>query len=423
MRVFKFDVGNLKKLPQLSWVFDKSIIRGFSAILILRTVEKLSGFIVTVFLFRMLEKQQVAEYGFIQTVVSICAIFGIQEFQNTISQSVARGFTGTYRRAVPLALKWSLVGTMIIVGFGAWYLWSGKVTLGQGFLIAAALFPVFHALSQWKGVYLGERDFTRFTFAEASNAIVKALLIVAALFAFPGSVLAPVLVFFAVPAAQNLRQTWKCHRRISDHDAVEEGAIAYGLRANRYSAIGIAANNLDRILIFTLLSPPLLAIFMAAEKFAELLQSVVQDLGAVLAPKFSSIDRYSRRLDDKLKPVSFAMGIVIILFAIFALPSLVVLVYGPDYRESVLYAQVLVGAVAIRNIATLRFRFIRSKLDAASYRNGLVVGSVGRIAASVTLIPLYGLDGAAASVLFHRFVLATVIGYTIRTKYLNEAKD
>jgi O-antigen/teichoic acid export membrane protein len=117
------------------------------------------------------------------------------------------------------------------------------------------------------------------------------------------------------------------------------------------------------------------------------------------------------------------MGIVIILFAIFALPSLVVLVYGPDYRESVLYAQVLVGAVAIRNIATLRFRFIRSKLDAASYRNVLVVGSVGRIAASVTLIPLYGLDGAAASVLFHRFVLATVIGYTIRTKYLNEAKD
>jgi O-antigen/teichoic acid export membrane protein len=402
---------------------DSSIARGFSSILALRVVEKLSGFVVTVFLFRMLEKEQVAEYGFIQTVVAICAIFGIQEFQNTISQSVARGFPGTYRCAVPLALRWSLVGAAIVAGFGAWYFWFGRTSLGQGFLFAAALFPVFHALSQWKGVYLGEKNFTRFTMAEASNAIVKAVLIIAVLFAFPGSMLAPVLVFFAVPAAQNLRQTLMCHRRIPAHAAVEEGAIAYGLRANRYSAIGIAANNLDRILIFTLLSPPLLAIFMAAEKFAELLQSIVQDLGAVLAPKFSTIERYSRRLDDTLKLVSLAMGIVIILFAIFALPSLIVLVFGPDYRESVLYAQVLVGAVAVRNIATLRFRFIRSKLDATSYRNVLLISSVGRIAASTTLIPLFGLAGAVASVFFHRLALSAVIGHTIRTKYLHEAKD
>lgn len=402
---------------------DRSIARGFSSILALRVVEKLTGFVVTIFLFRMLEKEQVAEYGFIQTVVAICSVFGIQEFQNTISQSVARGHPGTYRQAVPLAFKWSLAGAAIVAGFGAWYFWFGKIQLGFGLLIAAALFPAFQALSQWKGVYLGEKNFTRFTVAEASNAIVKAVLIVAVLFAFPGSMLAPVLVFFAVPAAQNLRQTLMCHRRIPAHAAVEEGAIVYGLRANRYSAIGTVADNLDRILIFTLLSPPLLAIFMAAEKFAELLQSVAQDLGAVLAPKFSTIERYTRRLDDTLKLVSLAMGIFIILFAIFALPSFFVLVFGPGYRESVLYAQLLVGAVAVRNIATLRFRFIRSRLDATSYRNVLIIGSVGKIAASATLIPLFGLGGAVASVFFHRLVLATVIGHTIRTKYLNEAKN
>lgn len=402
---------------------DSTIVYGFSSILALRVVEKLTGFVMTVFLFRMLEKEQVAEYGFIQTIVAICAVFGIQEFQNTISQSVARGHSGTYRQTVRVAFKWSLIGAAIVAGFGAWYFWSGKTELGQGFMIAAALFPGFHALSQWKGVYVGEKDFTRFSVAEASNAIVKALLIVAALFAFPGSILAPVLVFFAVPVGQNLRQTLLCHRRIPQQAAVEEGAIDYGLRANRYAAIGTMANQLDRILIFTILSPPFLAIFMAAEKFADLLQSVVQDLGAVLVPKFSTIERYTRRHDDTLMLVSVAMGVVIVLFAIFALPSLVLLVFGSSYQDSVVYAQVLVGAVAVNNIASLRFRFIRSRLDAASFRNVLAIGSVGKIAASATLIPLFGLDGAVVSVFFHRLVLATVIGHTIRTKYLNEAKD
>jgi O-antigen/teichoic acid export membrane protein len=147
----------------------------------------------------------------------------------------------------------------------------------------------------------------------------------------------------------------------------------------------------------------------------------VQDLGAVLAPKFSTIERYTPRLDNMLKLISLVMGIAIILFVIFALPDLVVLVYGPAYRESVLYAQVLVGAVSVHNIATLRFRFIRAKLDATSFRNILVVGSVAKIAASATLIPLFGLGGATASVFFHRFVLAGVIGHTIRKKYLNDA--
>lgn len=402
---------------------DSSIARGFSSILTLRVVEKLSGFIVSVLLFRLLEKEMVAEYGFIQTIVAICAVFGIQEFQNTISQSVARGHHGTYRQAVVLAFKWSFVGAAILVGFGAWYIWHGKAQLGFGFLIAAALFPAFHALSQWKGVCLGEKNFTLFTVAEASNAILKALLIVTSLFIFPGSILGPIIIFFAVPAAQNIRQTLLCYRKIPEHAVAEEGSIAYGFRANKYSAIGTVADQFDRILIFTMLAPPLLAIFMAAEKFAELLQGIVQDLGAVLAPKFSTIQRYTRQLDDILKLVSVIIGIFIILFAIFALPSLVVLVFGEGYRESVLYAQFLVGAVAVRNIATLRFRFIRSKLDAVSYRNILLVSSVGRVVVSAALIPLFGLPGAVASVLFHRLVLATIIGHTIRTKYLNEAKN
>jgi O-antigen/teichoic acid export membrane protein len=412
-------------IPRLKALFssfiglEKSLVRGFSAILALRSLEKLAGLVLSVFLFRLLEKNQVAEYGYIQTIVAICAIFGIQEFQNTISQSVARGYPGTYRRAVPLAFSSSLLGTVTLVAFAGWFLWSGQAQLGYGFLIAAGIFPFFQGLNQWKGVYLGEKEFTRFTKAEAINAIARTALIIAALFTFPGSILAPILAFYAIPAIQNIRQTWLCHRRIAESAAEEEGAIRYGFRTNFYSAAGTISEHLDRILIFSLLSPAHLAIYMAAEKFTGLLQGIVQDFAAVLGPKFSTTNKYTKHLDDKLKLVALIMGIGIVIFAIFLLPALVVLVFGPGYQESVIYAQILVGAVAVRNIATLRFRFIRSRLDAASYKNVLLYSSAGRIAASLILVPLFGLAGAVASVFAHRLALSILIYHFIKTKYLN----
>lgn len=121
-----------------------------------------------------------------------------------------------------------------------------------------------------------------------------------------------------------------------------------------------------------------------------------------------------------LKLGSLVMGVFFILFAIFALPSLVVLFFGQSYRESVVYAQLLVGALAVRNASSLRFRFIRSKLDAYSYRNVLIIGSAVKIVASVTLIHLFGLGGAVASVFIHRLTISAVIGNAIRTKYFKK---
>ena len=81
------------------------------------------------------------------------------------------------------------------------------------------------------------------------------------------------------------------------------------------------------------------------------------------------------------------------------------------------------ATIAVGNIATLRFRFIRSKLDAASYRNVLLTASFSKLAASAALIPWLGLAGAVTAVLLHRIVLAAITSYTIRTRYLKDAVD
>jgi O-antigen/teichoic acid export membrane protein len=436
IEVVKYKLGRVCKLLR---ELDSTVIRGISTIFTLRLVEKVTGFVLTVALFRILEKEQIAEYGFIQTVIAICAIFSIQEFQNTISQSVTRGFPGVYRQAVSVALRYSFIGMIILAGFAGWYIWSEHERLGFGFMIAALLYPSFYALSHWKGVYLGEKNFLAFAIAEAGNAVIKTLLILTVLWFYTSSevelnwlipvtfnedivhpqiILAVIFIFLVVPSIQNLWQSYRCHHRIGIHAPTEEGAISYGLQANLYSAIGVVSSNLDRFLIFTLLSPPLLAVFMAAEKFADLFQNLVQDIGAVLAPKFAVTKRYTHSLDRKLKIISFVMAIFIGLFATLALPSLLVIIFGEEYQESVIYAQVLLVAVVFNNIATLRFRFIRSRLDATSFRNILLFSSISKICLSVSLITIFGLNGAIASVLLHRILLSIIVGRIIHSRYL-----
>ena len=84
-------IHRLKNLYKFLLHQDKSLYRAFASITSLRVVEKLSGLAISVMLFRYMTKEDVATYGFIQTIVAMCAIFGLQELQNTISQSVSRG--------------------------------------------------------------------------------------------------------------------------------------------------------------------------------------------------------------------------------------------------------------------------------------------------------------------------------------------
>ncbi len=417
-----------------------AVLKSFSFILLLRVVERLTGFVVMFVLFRMLTKEQVSEYSYIQTVLSICAIFAIQEFQNTVSQSVSRGFLGVYRQASLIALRWSLLGSLFLFGFAAWYGIAGQLRLAYGFVIAAVIFPMFHGLSHWKGLYLGEKNFSGFALAESTNSLIKVMFIIIVFLSYLTSfskidlksteswmkpvesqqaLLIIIFIYLAVPAAQNLRQSVRCFRRVSKNAPVENGALAYGLHANWFSAVGTVASNLDRVLIFTFLSSPLLAVFVAAEKFAEVLQSIVQDLGATLAPKFAVMSGYTRSLNSKLKLFSFGMGVLIMLFTILALPKLLLLVFGESYRESIIYAQLLMGGVALNNLTTLQFRFIRSRLDVINFRKILVSGSVCKIVISAMLIPIFGLNGAIASVLIHRAILFVIVNNIMRKSYLN----
>jgi O-antigen/teichoic acid export membrane protein len=228
----------------------------------------------------------------------------------------------------------------------------------------------------------------------------------------------PLSVLLGFQAGLNLLLTWSTSRGIPASASSEAGSISYGTRTTFYSAFNTLANQTDKLLVFYFLSPASLAIYYAAERIPELTKGLVQDAAAVMAPRFAKRDRYTTELDRNLRIMGLLVGVAILILAFAILPWAVTILFGDAYNDSIPYAQALMCSVAIGNVATLRYRYVASKLDEASARIVNVGMSVVRIAASVVLVPLYGILGAVISAFIYRITMVMIVHAIIKKRYL-----
>ena len=93
------------------------------------------------------------------------------------------------------------------------------------------------------------------------------------------------------------------------------------------------------------------------------------------------------------------------------------ILFGDDYTQAIPYAQALLCTVAIGNHATLRNRFVNSKLDEKSNRDVILSVSLIRIIASIIFVPLLGILGAVIATFIYRISTVLIINYIVKTRY------
>lgn len=375
------------------------------------------GFVTTYFLAHTLTQENFGEYHLILSVVGILSMFALRGLNNSIMQSTARGFKGTYRVAVPIAFLSSLIGAFILVLLSIYYM-NQNPTLALGFLISGLFFPFMHGMIHWKGVETGKEKFKKLVIFESISAFIMHAGIIITLMFFTDTFLLPLTILFLIPSLFNIALTFYKMREIPINEAQESASIKYGIKSTMFESFNILAKHTDKILLFFWLSPTTLALFVAADRIAELVRNTTQDIAAVLAPRFAKNKEYTQTLDKALKLFSLLIGIAIIIFAFTILPYLIEIIFGDKYIPSIPYSQALLCTVALGNLAILRFRFIRSQLDLDNFRNIIVFTSLFRILCSSIFIPLWGLNGAILSVLLYRGFMIIVVGRVMKEKYM-----
>ncbi len=397
--------SNIPLLKNIAYV---SALRGLQIVLALAS---------TYFVVRALSKESFGEYHFILSCIGILTVFSLKGMNDSIMQAVARGFLGTYRKAIPISLLFNSIGSMILLMLAFWYFRQDHIPLAYGFMISAFIFPFTHGLLQWNSIHIGNEKFGSYLKHNGLALIVMYFFIITGVLIWPGNIAVPLFFVLLIPALQNVIMTYINCKSISVDASVEDGNILYGIKTSFYSTINVIATYSDKLLVFYFLSPTALATFVAAERIADLFRNVAQDLSAVLGPKFAKSEHYTSELDKYLKSFVFIYGAAIVLFAFLFLPTLVILLFGENYSDSIPYAQALLCAVAIGNMSTLQFRFIRSRIDISSFRSILIYTSLGRIIASIILIPVFGILGAVISAFIYRILLTYVVGAILKKNY------
>ena len=102
------------------------------------------------------------------------------------------------------------------------------------------------------------------------------------------------------------------------------------------------------------------------------------------------------------------------------LPWVIILVFSERYADAVPIAQGLMISVAIGIHATLRARYVTSKLDGASVRDIYLTISIARILFTCLLVPFFGIWGAVFSTISYRLVNNVLVHIIITKRYLSK---
>ena len=390
--------------------------------LALRVLRQALAVVVTVVLVRVLSQEEFGRYQFIVTVAGLCCAFTLPGMQRAIIQSVARGHAGTFTAGTRLTLRFSFLGAAVLLAVAAASLFAGLREQAWAFAIAGVLFPAAYGLNQWQSLQIGKRDFRSNTLRSSAAVIVSSLALIAA--GLTGHQSLPVLVTaaFGVLAVQNVYQQHRAARSVGPDETVESGSIAYGLRSSLWEGINILANWIDRLFLFALGSPHLLAAYAVADRIPEVIKANMNDAMFVLIPRFARQEGYTRRLARRFNLIGAGAAVLIIGFALVIVPWLIPLLYTDGYQESILLCQLLLVSIAVHCFAIVKNAYIGAKLDVASVRSITIGSSIVRIVTSAVLVWRFGALGAAISTIVYRVATLGFVQYCMR-KYRGGQDD
>lgn len=382
-----------------------------------RVLQRALGLGSLYFVVRHLSQTDFGQYQFAAVAVAALAFMALPGLDNAVMQSVARGSRTLYRRATRAALSGALIGA-VMLAIAAVVLRPHRPEAFLPLMTAAALFPPYLGLTQWKSVLLATQRFPAWAVTESVVSAVTHGLLICAVLLDVQLLWVFVALYFGPGSLMNLIASLLCWGRMERSDADEtRDLFRYGLGASAVTMVSMVAEQAERIAIFLILSPAALAVYLAGDRLSELIRSVAQDGAAVLAPRFARMSAYEGKIERAVWLICMAAGLGIVVFAFTLAPPLLLLIFGPEYAPSIPFAQALLVSVAVGNVGQFQFRFIRSQLDGASFRTITLWTSGVRILAGTGLVFAFGVWGAVGAVFLHRLALSILSSAVIRRRY------
>jgi len=345
----------------------------------------------------LIPKETYGAYQYILSIVDILAIFNLSGMDTAIARSVAQGRDQTLIHGIKEKIKWGFLGSTGLIIVGIYYLIKDNNVLGFSFIIASIFLPFWETLGVYINYLQGKKRFDLSSSYDVGAQFISAVIVIAALY-FNKNLLVILTAYLIGWSMSRAFFFYLTLRRLPPNKASDPGAISYGKHLTAMSVFNSFSTSIDNVLLWHTAGPAPVAVYTFAKSIPFRLAGVTKIVNRLAFPKMATQEMgiIQKTLIPKVGLLTIVAGVIAIMYAVAA--PFIFKLFFPQYLEAIPFTQLLSLLVVLQPIGILL-----NPLTAHAKKNLLYTYNLGmpvlRIVAFVSLIPLWGILGAAIALI------------------------
>ncbi len=354
----------------------------------------LRGITTTFLLARWLPAETFGAFRYVIAIYGLASIFSFSSYNSGVIRGVAANDTETAWAAGKQMIKYSFIGSSVIIGAGIERLWNGEATIATCIFVSSLFFPFASASSLYGSVLTGSRKIDTLSKHHSMNNILFILVFLLSLYLGRKNLVVITLAFFGVDvilkSLLTLYHLSKLERRGSAAKHLELGS--------QLSAMGIAqafAHQIDQFIIQRFFGYTALANYNIAILIPEQIIDFIKGFSGILLQRKTEEPLNERAsIQSTRKQMMYFFYCTALLVGVYALaaPPFIKLFF-PKYTSQIIptivYAFGIIGTASSIGFAWMQARHRIKDL----WRFSLVNGTL-QIVLTTMLTPLFGSMGA-----------------------------
>ncbi|MCD6471079.1 oligosaccharide flippase family protein [bacterium] len=362
----------------------------------------LKAFILSLIFANLLSKEIFGQYSFVMATIGLASTFALPGMAYAIIQSVARGYDGTYFKALKQIFKWGWLGSLFLLSIAIYGIFSGRIYGAIVFLMVSFIFPFYSFKSYYSALLQGKKRFDIFAKITSLINVISVLSIVLAVF-LTKSLLWIIIATIFIDVILAGYFTLFYVKKYIHNDKIEEDSIRFGKKVSFSLAFSNIANYFDSLIITYFLGFSDLAIFKIVTLLPNQIKVLANMFTPMLLPKMASKNTKKKDLMKHFKKFFLIVVFLILIYLIIA-PFVFKWLY-PKYYEYV-WLSMIYHLSFIVVLYILPFNYLIKEKKGSLINKFYNYSAVLLIFLSLVGIYFYGLLGAiVARIVYRLFIL------------------
>lgn len=355
----------------------------------------LTGLAISAAFARLASQEVFGQYQLVLSILSVVSILSIPGLNTAITQSVARGYDGDYKRAVKTSFLWSLLGTPVLLILGGYYYAYQSYPLGIALMVSSVFFPFLYAPNTWDAFLQGKSRFDLAAKYGSVQSVINAVATIAVVFISRENLVLITFIYLLSYTIFNWSYYLRTLQYIQNGDADGE-TLKFGWFLTKNGILGQISAHMDKVLIGTLLGPESLAIYAITLQVPIKMKEIFKVVISVLFPKLSKEKRDIKEIFSEKKKVLFlSFFLVALISAAFflSIQPLNRIIFGTKYLGFYELSRYYSISVAITPFLVFLGYYVQAKKDYRAILSANTIYPLLQLAICAISISFFGLMG------------------------------